>query len=71
MCCGAIINAFFILTAAHCLIRPRTGSSKEYRNASEILIVAGKYQRNGYDETQQIRKIQEIIAHPHYDKVEL
>ncbi|XP_035702553.1 serine protease nudel-like [Folsomia candida] len=47
MCCGAIINAFFILTAAHCLIRPRTGSSKEYRNASEILIVAGKYQRNG------------------------
>ncbi|OXA63781.1 Coagulation factor IX [Folsomia candida] len=65
--CGAtIINAFFILTAAHCLVR--RGSSKMYRHPSEIRIVAGKYKTSGYDETQQVRNILEIIAHPFYDK---
>ena len=55
ICSGTILDDFFILTAAHCLIN---------RSVKDITIQAGIYYRS--DQNATIRKVDNIYIHPNY-----
>ncbi|KYO32788.1 coagulation factor IX [Alligator mississippiensis] len=55
-CGGSIVNERWIVTAAHCLVP-----------GAEITVVAGEHDTKAEDDTEQHRKVINIIPHPTYD----
>jgi secreted trypsin-like serine protease len=62
VCGGTLINANYIITAAHCI-----GT----KSAGDITLIAGMHNRMSTTETvtRQFRTVQPIYVHPEYDTV--
>ncbi|CAG7815359.1 unnamed protein product [Allacma fusca] len=59
-CGGSIISSILILTAAHCLINKRTDN---------IRVFAGKHHRTVFDNTEQSRRVRQMILHERYNTI--
>ncbi|KAM3593899.1 uncharacterized protein V6R79_024900 [Siganus canaliculatus] len=57
ICGGSIIDAFHIMTAAHCIISMDT---------SVYRVVAGEYNLYEFDGTEQFISVEKIIVHPEW-----
>ncbi|KAM9839712.1 chymotrypsin-like elastase family member 2A [Aulostomus maculatus] len=58
MCGGTLIDAFYIMTAAHCI-----GSL----DVTKYRVVMGEHSLYRYDGTEQFRRVDDIIVHPDWN----